>query len=442
MSETPICDFVKEYAAKKALRFHTPGHKGKEFLGFEALDLTEIDGADSLFESSGIIRESESNASAIFGCPTFYSTEGSSLCIRAMLYLAITSGRGRAVLAARRIHKSFLSAAALLDFDVWWLYPEEDFLWSLVTSKMVEMALERMPVKPCCFYLTSPNYLGAMCDVEGIAKVCREHDVLLLVDCAHGAYLRFLEKSLLPTDLGADLCCTSAHKTLPVLTGGAYLHVGNAAANEFSLRVKEALALFASTSPSYLILQSLDAANRYLADYSSRLIPFLAEVLKDKKAMEDDDYLFCFGEPMKLALLTDHLFGFTGDYMAKEFEKQGIYPEYHDRDYIIFMPTPENGTEEWRKLVKALRDFPKRGPQFLNDEPDLPHPKRAMRIRDAVFSPSEKLPLAECEGRILHDPCVPCPPGAPFVMPGEIVSPQAVGSFRYYGISELSVVKQ
>ena len=127
---TPICDFVRRYAESGALRLHMPGHKGFGTLGVEHLDITEIDGADSLYEASGIIRESEQNASALFGCDTYYSTEGSSLCIRAMLYLAVLHAQSRRrkplIATGRNAHKTFLSAAALLDFDVMWLYPHQD----------------------------------------------------------------------------------------------------------------------------------------------------------------------------------------------------------------------------------------------------------------------------------------------------------------------------
>ena len=123
--KTPICDYVNQYAQSQALRLHMPGHKGAGPLGVEGLDITEISGADSLYEASGIIRESEQIASEIFGCPTFYSTEGSSQCIRAMVYLAMIwakrQGRKPVIAAGRNAHKAFLTAAALLDADVCWL---------------------------------------------------------------------------------------------------------------------------------------------------------------------------------------------------------------------------------------------------------------------------------------------------------------------------------
>ena len=221
--ETPIADFVRRYADSGTVRAHVPGHKGKSLLGCEALDITEIRGADSLYEADGIIRRSESCAGELFGSGrTVYSTEGSSQCIRAMLYLALICGNGsRTIVAARNVHRAFLYAAALLDFEIVWLWPEQST--SLCSCPVSPDALERtlaeLPAPPAAVYLTSPDYLGGMADISALAEVCRKHSTLLAVDNAHGAYLRFLEPSRHPLDLGAALCCDSAHKTLPVLAG-------------------------------------------------------------------------------------------------------------------------------------------------------------------------------------------------------------------------------
>ena len=223
--ETPIADFVRRYADSGMVRAHVPGHKGKSLLGCEALDITEIRGADSLYEADGIIRRSESCAGELFGSGrTVYSTEGSSQCIRAMLYLALICGNGsRTIVAARNVHRAFLYAAALLDFEIVWLWPEQST--SLCSCPVSPDALERtlteLPAPPAAVYLTSPDYLGGMADISALAEVCRKHSTPLAVDNAHGAYLRFLEPSRHPLDLGAALCCDSAHKTLPVLTGVA-----------------------------------------------------------------------------------------------------------------------------------------------------------------------------------------------------------------------------
>ncbi|MBQ7283693.1 MAG: aminotransferase class V-fold PLP-dependent enzyme, partial [Oscillospiraceae bacterium] len=214
---TPICDFVQQYARNNALRMHMPGHKGVNLLGFEKLDITEFDGADNLYEPNGIIAQSEANATAIFGCDTFYSTEGSSQCIRAMLYLVCMDAKAKGekplVAAGRNAHKTFLNAAALLDFDIVWLCGEKQnsYLSCNITAEYLEQFLNQ--TKPTAVYITSPDYLGNVADIKAIAEVCHKYGALLVVDNAHGAYLKFLPQSLHPIDLGADLCCDSAHKT-------------------------------------------------------------------------------------------------------------------------------------------------------------------------------------------------------------------------------------
>ncbi len=227
--KTPVCDFVAAYEQSGMARLHMPGHKGKGPLGCEGRDITEIAGADSLYEACGVIAESEHNAAALFGAKaTFYSAGGSSQCVGAMLCLALQKSKNRVVLAARNVHKSFLHAAGLLDADVRWLWPRPYSLLACpVTPEMLENALAALPEAPAAVYLTSPDYLGNVQPVAQLARVCHAHGAPLLVDNAHGAYLHFLPAPAHPLDEGADLCCDSAHKTLPVLTGGAYLHLGH-----------------------------------------------------------------------------------------------------------------------------------------------------------------------------------------------------------------------
>ncbi len=142
---TPIIDFIKDYQEKNPLRLHVPGHKGKGFLGVESWDITEINGADSLYFANGIIKESENNASAIFESQaTFYSCEGSSLCIRAMLYMAMKckkESQGNYVFATRNAHSSFITSASLLGFDVRWLFGRDSYLSVDLSDESLEKAL-------------------------------------------------------------------------------------------------------------------------------------------------------------------------------------------------------------------------------------------------------------------------------------------------------------
>lgn len=229
---TPICCFAAKYAAGDPVRLHMPGHKGV----CDPRDITEITGADVLYHADGVIRESEENAASLFGTArTVYSTGGSSLCIRAMVYLiSLTAPRGRRVkiLAARNAHRTFVTACALLDADVTWLRPEVGGLVSCPVSAG-KLEAEILSCHPDAVYITSPDYTGNVADIAALSEVCRRHSVILAVDNAHGAYLKFLPVSRHPIDLGADICCDSAHKTLPVLTGGAYLHISRSAPSLF-----------------------------------------------------------------------------------------------------------------------------------------------------------------------------------------------------------------
>lgn len=445
MMNTPICDFVRSYAKSEALRFHMPGHKGKALLGMEHLDITEFDGADSLYEADGIIRESQLNASKLFGARTFYSTEGSSQCIRAMLYLILLhakkAGRRPLIAAARNVHKTFLTAAALLDFEIIWLYPSQtdSYLSCMLDAESLDKSLSHLEEKPVAIYLTSPDYLGGIAPIKEISDVCHRHESLLLVDNAHGAYLRFLNPSLFPTDLGADLCCSSAHKTLPVLTGGAYLHISEAAPSEFIHQAVNALMLFGSTSPSYLILQSLDAANAYLSDhYAQRLRAFIARVEQLKAVLTKRGYLLRQSEPLKLTISAKP-YGYYGDELAELLMEKSIVCEFHDPDFIVMMLTPENTQDELAKLEQALLAIPPRSP--ITESPPAFHRCRpVMSVREAAFSACETVPVIESIGRILAQPSIGCPPAVPIVICGERIDDDAAACLAYYGRESCTVV--
>ena len=395
--QTPIADFTRRYAASGVSRLHMPGHKGRAFLGCEALDLTEIAGADALYEASGIIAQSERNASALFGSQrTLYATEGSSQCIRAMLHLCLSCrapGAAPVVVAARNVHKAFVFSAALLDFEIVWLWPER--MTSLCSCEVTPQALERvltaMDAPPAAVYITSPDYLGAQANIRALADVCHRCGTVLAVDNAHGAYTRFLSPSQHPLDLGADICCDSAHKTLPVLTGGAYLHIAGSAPASFAKQARQAMALFGSTSPSYLTLASLDLCNAYLADgYPGRLSQTVQRIGALRAQLAENGWRTLPSDPLKVTIDAARA-GISGHQLADRLRRGGVECEFADPETVVLMITPENTPEDLTRAVVALG---------RNDAPAHPWPvlpiargRRACSVREAIFAPHETIPI-------------------------------------------------
>lgn len=445
--KTPICDFVRNYAESAVTRLHMPGHKGKGFLGIEYLDLTEIEGADVLYHENGILAESQKNARELFNTKrTLYSTEGSTLAIRAMLTLAVKyakhKGKRPIIAAGRNAHKAFLTSCALLDLAPIWLFPDENpsFLSCTLTANDLKAFLQDSDEKPTALYITNPDYLGNFCDVRSLSEICKKNDILFLVDNAHGAYLHFLPEEMHPMDLGADLCCDSAHKTLPVLTGGAYLHVGKDAPDFLAEEAESAMKLFASTSPSYLTLQSLDACNAYLADgYREKLNVFADQLFQTKKELRRHGYSLTGAEPLKITVMPKS-YGYTGDELADILRQHHFECEFSDPDFLVLMLTPENGTESVNQLKNVLLSIPQRDPilQF----PPRPTKKEAcLSLREAMLSPSEKIEMKASVGRILSEPGTVCPPAIPIVLCGERITEKDLISFAYYGIESVRVVQ-
>ena len=443
--KAPIADFLFDYAQKESARFHMPGHKGTPFLGIEPFDITEIAGADVLYAADGIIAESEAIASSLFGTAhTFYSTEGATLAIKAMLSLVATrSGKERpTVLAARNVHKAFVYAAAFLDLDVEWLFPEKSshLCACPITKETVEAALLSSEKEIAAVYLTSPDYLGNLADVKGIAAVCKKANIPLLVDNAHGAYLAFGKENLHPITLGATMSADSAHKTLPVLTGGAYLQISSDADPYFSKNARAALASFASTSPSYLILASLDLANRYLAnEFKQKYDLCLREINTLLQKFDEKGIPYRHGESLKITIDASRM-GISGDGLAAHLRGFGIEAEFYDRDCLVLMVTPENTEADFARLLSAVEALNVKACDGESKLPDAYRPIRKMTIRRALLSPAETVAVEDAEGRIAASPSVSCPPAIPIVTSGEVITEKAIALFKYYGIKTVSVV--
>lgn len=445
---TPLNDFLLEYSAENKVRFHMPGHKGRPLTGTEEFDITEVDGADVLYSASGVIKESMNNATDLFGtAKTLYSTEGSSLSIRAMVYLlklyALSKGEKPEILAFRNAHKTFITACAVTDTEITWLYGKENkgITCCDIDAQSAREYLEKREKQPTALYITSPDYLGNMADIKALSELCNEKGIILAVDNAHGAYLNFLPENLHPIHLGADICCDSAHKTLPVLTGGGYLHISKKAHSLFREKAEYALSLFASTSPSYLIMRSLDKANALLGtDYKESLALFIKKVQSLKSSLTDKGYFFVGDEPLKLTFESKKI-GYKGTELAEYLYSKNIVCEFSDEDYTVLMLTPSNTEEELSYLEEVISDLPLRE-KLTDNPPYLTKPERAVPLSECIYMPTEKISTQASLGRICGAVNVSCPPAVPVVIAGERIGESEKALLDYYGVTEIEVISE
>ena len=444
--DTPIIDFVKKYNEVRTTRFHMPGHKGVSFLGFEKLDITEIGGADDLSCPDGIIKKSEENASELFNTKcTVFSTGGSTQSINAMLYLAFLNRAENTVpfvLAGRNAHKAFMFAAAKIGFEVEWLYPEKtnSLCSAVITETDLENKLESLNEKPFAVYITSPDYLGNVTDIKSLSEICEKYNIPLLVDNAHGAYSAFLKNPFHPILNGADMCCDSAHKTLPALTGCGYLHIAKDDKFSFSENVHEAMSVFGTSSPSYLLLQSLDYCNCYISEKIKKDLEKcterVAEIsnLSAKKNVKNVSV-----EPIKITLDFSKLQK-DGFDVAEHFRSFNLEFEYCDNDFLVLMVTAQNSDEDFERLKSAIKALPNFSEKHGYDDISFIQGKQKMSIREAIFSKSEEISVERAENRICGTPTVSCPPAIPIVVSGEQITKEHIQLLKKYGKESIRVV--
>lgn len=432
--QTPIYDFLVEYTKKDTLRLHMPSHKGL----INPHDITEINGADSLFESSGIIYESEKNTSKLYHTKaTYYSTAGSTLSIQSMLY--IIKKDNRKLYAIRNVHRSFLNACVLLDISVNWIYPnyENTIISGTVDLQSLEDILSKDTSRKA-LYITSPDYYGMVADIQSIAKICHKNNTVLLVDNAHGTILNFLEKNIHPIHLGADMCSDSPHKTLPVLTGGGYLHINR---KEYVPLGKSAMSTFGSTSPSYLIMESLDLCNLYIEKHLQEDLQRVISSINNIKQEYSNRFTFANSkEPLHLTFLLWKRKQ-SGEQLAQKLRDFNIECEYSDNQSLVLLFSPIDDSVVFDRLRYALDNITLDVFESNIKPLKLSPLKRRMSMRDAVFSNSESIPIEESVGRICAEVKVSCPPAIPIAVSGEVISKDCVEIFKNYGNNQVIVVK-
>ena len=407
-----------------------PGHKGAEGLpAYYKYDITEVEGADSLFEAEECIAETEARFAKIYKAgASLLSAGGSTLCIQAMLATALEPGDE--FIIARNCHAAAVNTMALLDLRPIWINPRD--------LKAAEKAFEEHP-KAKAVYLTSPDYFGVLSDIAAFAELARKNGAKLLVDNAHGAHLHFTPIEMHPIALGADMCADSLHKSLPVLTGGALLHIKDGAQKD---RAKQKMRLFGSTSPSYLIMLSADKCAEYLETKAKGDFAMLNGKVANLRYKAFEHGLapkVRNVEPARLVLSVKST-EMTAAEFGKSLRKHGIEPEYVNDEWAVLMASPFNSERDFERVAKFIEDAFGNG--FAAFEERLSAmPEKAMTVREAVFAESEEISVDDAVGRIAAGLNLPCPPCIALAVPGEIIDEKIAELLKKYGILKINVVK-
>nr|MDD6336127.1 aminotransferase class I/II-fold pyridoxal phosphate-dependent enzyme [bacterium] len=427
-NKTPLDAFLDSYAARGALRFHMPGHKGKNFAylpaGFAARDITEIPGADNLAAPEGILADMQQHQAAHHGAAQALALVNGSTAgiLAAMLALA---GPGKRVAIARDAHKSVLSALVLSGAIPVWLPVPIDGRGrrGAVGEGQLEEAFKRQPDIAAVF-MTRPGYDGACGDAAAWARVCRRYGARLFVDEAHGAH--FGAHPALPRpagQLGADVWVQSAHKTLPAPGQTAWLYARDEAVGQ---RLAACLHLVQTTSPSYVLLSGMAGAQRLLEQQGAeRLEGVIAACRAFDAGMRQAGLADGPMPPGVVARDVTRLVadgtarGQTGEGMAAWLEQHGIVPEMAEGSRVVLIATLADAPGEIDAAAQVLMALP-HGPGAPLASAALPPPGNMEMIpREAFFAPGIRVPLAHAAGRIARQAAGAYPPGIPVIVPGE-----------------------
>ena len=430
--EAPLYNALCALAQEDALRMHMPGHKGKAMapeFSAAAIDYTEIPPTGNLYTGEGSIAEAEALAARAWGAEkAYFLTGGSTQGV--LSGLSLCAAPGSTILLDRNTHKSFFSAMALLD-----LHP---VYFSDLTAEHVEALLrEHDSVETVC--ITSPTYYGVVADVDAIAAVCKAHGVKLLVDEAHGAHFPFVERGKCAAGRGATVSVSSAHKTLPAMGGSALLFTDGSFSDA---AVREKTALFGTSSPSYVLMASIDWARAYLegaggTEYRrcARQVADLRDEINERgvfHALTESDGLSL--DPTRLTVHTACA-GLNGKRAGEILEQQyNIWPEMDNRDCVVCILTCSDTGADIARLSAALKEleqFAEGAP--LPSCPPPPVPEVCCSIRSAVFVQRQRLPLRQAAGRISAVPIAPYPPGVPVVAPGEKITEEILSYLESIG---------
>lgn len=445
-SETPLLDQLKKLAAVKEAAFYAPGHKkGQGISPFLAnllgnnvfkSDLPELPELDNLFSPSGVIEKAQALAAEAFGAKeTWFLVNGSTCGVIASILA--TCRTGDKIIIPRNSHLSVISGLILSGAIPIFIYPEynqeKDLLYS-VTPKAVEKALQENPETKAVM-VVYPTYHGICCDLEKIAEITHRYNIPLIVDEAHGAHFTFhpsLPSSAL--SLGADLSIQSTHKVLGAMTQASMLHLKSD--RIASSRINQALQLLQSTSPSYLLLASLDAARQQMALSGFELLNQtlrLAKIAREQLSQIPYLSVFDFSYPTsgfhdldvtRLTVFVDQL-GKNGYDVDENLRQLGVTAELPMMRHLSFIISIGNTVEDIENLVSAFQLLKpvSSGLPSITFPPASPF---AISPREAFFSATDTVELEKSLGKISAELVCPYPPGIPVLMPGEIITSNAL----------------
>lgn len=436
MIYTPIVSALQELADKEKQALHMPGHKQgltpgllSDWLGTTLqYDQTEVGILDSLHAPNGPIRQSEQLVADLYGAKaTYFTTNGSSAGLIASLLAATDTGAE--VIVPRNMHKAVLAGIVLADLWPHFVEPVYQDGYELgITPASLQAALIAHPEAQAVLLL-HPTYEGVTCDLEQLVSIAKAANCRVIIDEAHGAHFSFHPS--LPTSAvrsQADWVVQSAHKTLPALTGAAWVHrLSDDHADEY---FRSRLNLVQSTSPSWLLLGSLDLAQQELRLHGrSWLENAIAKAHELATAIEQNTPLIRWlppatgsyqQDPLKINLLTAAS-GQTGYAVARYLEDHGYYIEMAKPHAVLLMLTMADAAMSIDPLVECLARLPRATGNDIQFPPAPPQPQLCLRPRQAYLSQTCTVERKQAQGRIAARPVYAYPPGVPLVYPGELL---------------------
>ncbi len=441
---TPLVNALGEQAGR--VSFHMPGHRGGGILPgyskdrFISLDMTELEGTGDLAAPSGRVREAYQMAARFFGAgESWFITSGTS----ASLFIALASSlrEGDKLILPRAVHLAVVHALAVLGLEPVFVTgrPGQVFQDGQPDPEAFISAIQKNPEARACF-ITCPDYFGRTLDLSGIAGEAHDRGMLLLVDEAHGAHFAAAPGLLPATALsqGADLVCQSAHKTLPALTPASLLHLSKNALDQGRVkpeRVAHMVKVFQTSSPSFLIAATLDAARALAASRGQEAMEGLVSLNEDLARRLPDSYRRLLPEgadPSRLVLDYSHT-GLDRRRFQVLLDRAGIDAELIDLSRAVFIPGFDQKPEDYDRLYLALA----KAGEGVEEKDLAPHLARvkaltqrqdrllsepahfSLSARQVLFGPPG--PGGEGRGDLAESVIAPYPPGLPLVWPGEMI---------------------